>query len=386
MAHRTLQLRRGLKNTLPDPLLSGELGFCTDTREVYIGNVTGTDNILINPLVSLNGNNGIIIKTGSETFTNRTLIGSNGINIADGDGIAGNPTFSPVYGALVDTVCQGNDVRLLTVDENNFIEKYLDKQPDLGIEDLSDEANHCTIFSNRDDDSYVAAYAFKNTIDSSPASDPAIYGTVLDSHSAYEFGVEFSGDLDSHHFDLEWLTFVAGGDIQIGVEDISNASDTVSVTFGSAMANTDYSIVYSIINEDDVNPSQYGRLINAKLTTGFTVELSGNTDSANYKLSWAAQPDNADIQTGTTSISNSSSSVDVTISSYGHTRYVIIPMMINTTDGSPSHYETVITKKSETGFTVDLSSNTDSANYKILWTTAEIKSTGEDFDGGSFSH
>jgi len=40
-----LKVRRGLKADLPT-LEQGELGFCTDTEEVYIG--TGVANILIN--------------------------------------------------------------------------------------------------------------------------------------------------------------------------------------------------------------------------------------------------------------------------------------------------------------------------------------------------
>lgn len=42
MAYKKLQIRRGLKSNLPT-LASGELGFCTDTGELFIGN--GTTNI-----------------------------------------------------------------------------------------------------------------------------------------------------------------------------------------------------------------------------------------------------------------------------------------------------------------------------------------------------
>ena len=40
-----IQNRRGLKQDLPKPLRSGELGFATDTRQVYIG---GDTDLLVN--------------------------------------------------------------------------------------------------------------------------------------------------------------------------------------------------------------------------------------------------------------------------------------------------------------------------------------------------
>lgn len=42
MAYKKLQIRRGLKADLPT-LASGEFGFCTDTKEVFIGDgITNT--------------------------------------------------------------------------------------------------------------------------------------------------------------------------------------------------------------------------------------------------------------------------------------------------------------------------------------------------------
>ena len=40
-----IQNRRGLKQDLPKPLRSGEIGFATDTRQVYIG---GDTELLVN--------------------------------------------------------------------------------------------------------------------------------------------------------------------------------------------------------------------------------------------------------------------------------------------------------------------------------------------------
>ena len=45
MAYKKLQLRRGAKTNLPT-LAAGEMGFCTDTKQLYIG--TGSENVPVN--------------------------------------------------------------------------------------------------------------------------------------------------------------------------------------------------------------------------------------------------------------------------------------------------------------------------------------------------
>ena len=74
--------------------------------------------------------------------------------------------------------------------------------------------------------------------------------------------------------------------LQNGLESISSSSSTVSVTLPSAYADTNYSITASVQNTTDATPSQFAIVITSKSTTGFTVTLSDDTDTANYKLSW----------------------------------------------------------------------------------------------------
>lgn len=62
MAYRKLQLRRGAKASLPT-LASGELGFCTDTKEVYVGD--GSTNTLVGGGITLTGT----LAAGSTTLT-----------------------------------------------------------------------------------------------------------------------------------------------------------------------------------------------------------------------------------------------------------------------------------------------------------------------------
>lgn len=78
-----------------------------------------------------------------------------------------------------------------------------------------------------------------------------------------------------------------------GIESISNASSTVAVTFTEAFSDTTYSIEATIVNTTDGTPSQYSYIVTSKATTGFTLTLSGATDSANYDLEWIATKANA---------------------------------------------------------------------------------------------
>ena len=71
-----------------------------------------------------------------------------------------------------------------------------------------------------------------------------------------------------------------------GSESISDASASVSVTFGTAFADATYGIAIAMENVTDADPLAFAMIVTAKSTTGFTVELSGVTDSANYDLNW----------------------------------------------------------------------------------------------------
>lgn len=74
--------------------------------------------------------------------------------------------------------------------------------------------------------------------------------------------------------------------IQSGTADISDATDEKAITLPQAYSDTGYSINVNITNTTDGTPSQYACTVITKTTSGFTVKLSGDTDSANYKLEW----------------------------------------------------------------------------------------------------
>jgi len=75
---------------------------------------------------------------------------------------------------------------------------------------------------------------------------------------------------------------------QHGRTAIGNGTDTVSPTFAGSFADTNYTLVVSITNVTDSPPSDFMWKVTAKTTGGFTVVLSGNTNSANYVLEYFA--------------------------------------------------------------------------------------------------
>lgn len=74
--------------------------------------------------------------------------------------------------------------------------------------------------------------------------------------------------------------------VRSGNTSISSAASTVAVTFSSAWADTNYIVNFSIVNLTDSPMLMLTGVVTTKLTTGFTVTLSGETDTANYVLSY----------------------------------------------------------------------------------------------------
>ena len=76
----------------------------------------------------------------------------------------------------------------------------------------------------------------------------------------------------------------------------------------------------------------------------------------------------SNLKLGNISLSSGISSIVVNFGvSFANNNYSIGYSLINTTDSSPSSYTSVITAKSESGFTITLSGQIDSSNYILSW-------------------
>jgi len=75
---------------------------------------------------------------------------------------------------------------------------------------------------------------------------------------------------------------------ETGQYAIPDATDSFTVTFATAFAGISYDVVGTILNTTDANPAKYGYTITSTTMSGFNIELSDQTDSANYKFNWRA--------------------------------------------------------------------------------------------------
>ncbi len=154
---------------------------------------------------------------------------------------------------------------------------------------------------------------------------------------------------------------------QVGITNLVLNDTNKSIIFDTAFTDTNYILDVTITNTTDSPPSIYFLTVTSKLTTGFSVDLSGTIDSNNYKLEWLAIK-KADRQSGIIAITNGSTSRAVTLNNpFSDTSYSIGISLLNSIDGTVSIYGAIVSSKSNTGFTVDFSDNIDSGNYYLEW-------------------
>jgi len=107
-------------------------------------------------------------------------------------------------------------------------------------------------------------------------------GTLIeltDTPSGYDSGKYLKSTVDG----TEWGTDGAGYD---GQEEIGSGVDEFTVVLDPTTNDADYAPVLSLENTIDSPVSLYSYTIIDTTISGFTVKLSGVTDSANYVLNW----------------------------------------------------------------------------------------------------
>ena len=77
-----------------------------------------------------------------------------------------------------------------------------------------------------------------------------------------------------------------------GKATVSNAATSVSVTFSTSYASTNYAVTCNFLNTTDTNPQFQPIEITSQSNTGFTAKWNAPVPTANYLLSWQAIANN----------------------------------------------------------------------------------------------
>lgn len=142
-----------------------------------------------------------------------------------------------------------------------------------------------------DDDTFVLIISLENRGD----DHPSVFPTLIKNKSKSGFSVEFSGNIDSGNYYLNWRAAspclepaTASGDIQDGIENIPTGVSSTEILFPHRFNTDDFVLTVSLENKLDAEPSVYPVIVKNRTVDGFTAEFSGNIDSENYYLNWRA--------------------------------------------------------------------------------------------------
>ena len=137
---------------------------------------------------------------------------------------------------------------------------------------------------------YAISLGLQNIVDSTIS----VYPTIITNKTLSGFTVEFSGDIDSDNYYLNWIATISGGcdtseiSWQSGNAVVASGTNNVDVVFPATFDDSFYVITFSLQNNVDSTASIYPAIIKNKQTTGFSLEFSGYLDSDNYSISWIA--------------------------------------------------------------------------------------------------
>jgi hypothetical protein len=167
-----------------------------------------------------------------------------------------------------------------------------------------------------------------------------------------------------------------------GKEPIVSGTNYTDITFLSALSTDDYVITVNIVNDIDLEPSNYVYTTTDIATTGFRVRYSGDIDSNNYILHWTTSSGmcgdyytKAEInallganKSGKKALSQGVVETSVSFgSSFGSDDYRLFVSLENEVDSPSSEYAITITETTVSGFKVHYSGSMDSNNYYLNW-------------------
>jgi len=172
------------------------------------------------------------------------------------------------------------------MDSANYSVAYdYDRTPgNFGRKLLSDGTNIVTVsvFPSEAIDS--TAYTVSLSLFNDTDSNPSLYNYSVIERTPTSFTVQFSGDIDSPNYYLEWI--IISHDKQ-DVIPVSPGSTSFTVPLQPNEVNDSYGLSVTLLNTLDATSSIIPFIITDKSINGFTVTFDSPIDSPNYELMWS---------------------------------------------------------------------------------------------------
>jgi hypothetical protein len=122
--------------------------------------------------------------------------------------------------------------------------------------------------------------SLSNTID----ANPSLYHYSVVERTDQYFTVQFSGDIDSNNYYLEWIL------IAHEKQDVTPLMENwtqVTIPLHPFEVNDSYGLSLTLLNTIDATSSIIPFIVTDKSIDGFTVKFDSPIDSPNYELMWS---------------------------------------------------------------------------------------------------
>jgi len=233
-------------------------------------------------------NNGEILVNGSfrDVQTPGYALTLNLFNTVDN-----NPIF---YSHIITEKSLGGYTAMISgaADSDNYhVSCDYDNSNNSGIVHVPDGTNRITIDippppEFLDSTGYTVAISLSNMIDIIPSC----YHYTIIERTPTNFTVEFSGNIDSNNYYLEWILITHE---KQDVEDLSLGITSTTIVLQPREVYNNYGLSLELLNESD-STAIIPFIVTDKQTDGFTVAFERPIDSLNYKLMWS-RPLNASL-------------------------------------------------------------------------------------------
>jgi len=172
------------------------------------------------------------------------------------------------------------------MDSPNYYVSYdYNKSEDSGIVNIPDGTNSITISIPNppqpiDGTAYTISLSLFNEVD----ANPSLYNYSVIERTTTSFTVQFSGDIDSVNYYLEWIILA---DEKQNVYPLSYGIQVTTIPLNPFEVNDSYGLSLTLFNEIDATSSIIPFIVTDKSIDAFTITFDSPIDSPNYQLMWS---------------------------------------------------------------------------------------------------